>query len=164
MLENIEMQGTVMAPLKCTGQIDILGRNGYTNQTALYKYKKTCYVPLLGMIDDTLGMSKCGMASVELNAFMNTTIEAKKLYFNKKKCHKLHIGARHEECPTLKVHVSVMSETKTEKYLGDMISGTGNEENMKHKRKLGYQSISDQMTILKEIAAGSYYIGIGLVF
>jgi hypothetical protein len=57
-----------------------------------------------------------------------------------------------------------MTETKTEKYLGDMISGTGNEENMKYKRKIGYQSISDQMTILKEVAAGSYYIGIGLVF
>ena len=54
--------------------------------------------------------------------------------------------------------------TETEKYLGDMIYGTGNEENMKYKRKIGYQSISDQMTILKEVAAGSYYIGIGLVF
>ena len=163
-LENIEMQGTVMAPLKCTGQIDSLGRNGYTNQTALYKYKKTCYVPILGMIDDTLGMSKCGEDSVELNAFINSTIESKKLYFNKRKCHKLHIGARNDECPTLKVHDTIMTETKTEKYLGDMISGTGNDENMKYKRKLGYQAISDQMTILKEVAAGSHFISIGLVF
>ena len=57
-----------------------------------------------------------------------------------------------------------MTETKTEKYLGDMVSGTGNEENMKYKRKIGYQSISDQMTILKEVAAGSFYIIVGLVF
>ena len=37
-------------------------------------------------------------------------------------------------------------------------------KSMKYKRKIGYQSISDQMTFLKEVAAGSYYIGIGLVF
>ena len=82
-LEDIEMQGTVNAPLKCTGQIDSLGRNEYMNQTALYKYNQNCFVPILGMIDYTLGMSICGADSVELNAFINTTMESK--------CFKIHI-------------------------------------------------------------------------
>ena len=59
-LEDIEMQDTVNAPLKCIGQIDSLGRNGYT----------------IRMIDDTLGMSLCGADSVELKAFLNTTMES----------------------------------------------------------------------------------------
>ena len=130
-LNSIEMQGTVSAPLKCTGQIDSLGRNGYTNQTALYIYNNNCFVPILGMIDDTLGMSVCGVDSVELNAFINTTMESRKLYFNTSKCHKIHIGPRRDECPQIKVHDKIMQEYETEKYLGDMISGKGNEENKK---------------------------------
>ena len=116
------------------------------------------------MIDDTLGMSACGMDSVELNAFVNTTMESKKLYFNVTKCHKIHVGPRKEECPTLKVHNSTMKESDKEKYLGDMVSGSGNEENIKFRRKIGFQTISEQMAMLKEVAAGGYFVGIGLVF
>ena len=162
-LKNIEMQGTVSAPLKCTGQIDSLGRNGYSSQSALYKYNQNCFVPILGMIDDTLGMSACGIDSVELNAFINTTIESKKLYFNTSKCHKIHIGPRKEECPMLKVHDKTMGESDSEKYLGDMVSGKGNDENMKFRRKVGFQTLSEMMTVLKEVAAGGHYISIGLV-
>ena len=74
-LEDIEMQGTVNAPLKCTGQIDSLGRNGYMNQTALYKYTQNCFVLILGMIDETLGMSICGADSEKLNAFMQWSLK-----------------------------------------------------------------------------------------
>jgi hypothetical protein len=35
---------------------------------------------------------------------------------------------------------------------------------MKFKRKLGFQAISDNMTVLKELAAGSHYLAVGLVF
>ena len=46
LLEKIEMQGTVTAPLKCTGQMDSLGRTGYACQIALYKYNQTLLVSL----------------------------------------------------------------------------------------------------------------------
>ena len=163
-LEKIEMQGTVNAPLKCTGQMDSLGRIGYANQIALYKYNQNCFIPILGMIDDALGITDCGADSVEVNAFINTTIESKKLYFNKTKCHKIHIGPKSDECPCLRVHDSVMESSQEEKYLGDMVSSSGNDENMKFKRKLGFQAISDNMTVLKELAAGSHYLAVGLVF
>ena len=35
-LENIEMQGTVTAPLKCTVQVETLGRDCYKTRTGLY--------------------------------------------------------------------------------------------------------------------------------
>ena len=36
-LTRIEMQGTVIAPLKCSVQMDTLGRDSYRNSTALYQ-------------------------------------------------------------------------------------------------------------------------------
>ena len=121
-------------------------------------------VPVLGMIDDALGISNCGEDSVELNALINATIESKKLYFNKTKCHKIHIGPKHDECPELKVHDDTMENSEKEKYLGDMITASGNDENIKFKRKLGFQAISDSMSILKELSTGSFNHGIGLIF
>ena len=38
-LEQIEMQGTVTAPLKCSVQMDTLGRYCYKYSTGLYLYK-----------------------------------------------------------------------------------------------------------------------------
>ena len=86
------------------------------------------------------------------------------MYFNKTKCHKIHIGPKSDECPCLRVHESVMKASQEEKYLGDMVSRSGNEENIKFKRKLGFQAISDNMAVLKELAAGSHYLAVGLVF
>ena len=96
---QLQLQGTVNAPLKCTGQMDSLGRIGYANQIALYKYNQNCFIPILGMIDDALGITDCGADSVEVNAFINTTIESKKLYFNKTKCHKYTLGLKVMNAP-----------------------------------------------------------------
>ena len=85
------------------------------------------------------------------------------MHFNKSKCLKIHIGPRGNECPDLKVHDIIMKETSSEKYLGDMISSKGNEENIKFRRKIGFQSISEIMAVLKEVAAGGHYISVGLV-
>ena len=57
LLGNIEMQGTVTAPLKCSVQIDTLGRDCYTSGRGLYQYRGTCSVPPLGFIDDVAGVS-----------------------------------------------------------------------------------------------------------
>ena len=85
MLSDIEMQGTVPAPLKCAGQMDSLVRKCYTEENYLYNYNGSCYVPSLGMIDDTIAATKCGIQSVEMNALINTFIESKKLSFNTSK-------------------------------------------------------------------------------
>ena len=59
-LRNIEMQGTVPAPLKCPGQMDCLGRNFYTNEDYLYNYNGCILVAHFGFIDDTCAASRCG--------------------------------------------------------------------------------------------------------
>ena len=62
------------------------------------------------------GISKCGRDSLVLSSFLTTQIEMKKLKLHvpdamgKSKCQKMHIGRKHDKCPTLKVHETVMEE------------------------------------------------------
>ena len=112
-LKNIEMQGTVPAPLKCAAQMDGLGWECYTEKKFLYNYKRSCFIPNLGMIDDTFLASSCGVQSVQLNALINTLVEGKKLYFNQTKCYVIHLGPNSEECPKLMVHILFKLRTQT---------------------------------------------------
>ena len=88
------MQGTVFAPIKCSVQIDTLGRDCLINGDGLYEYKEMVDVPALSMIDDLIGVTTCSDKAVELNAIINVKIESKKLRFSSEKCYKLHIGKR----------------------------------------------------------------------
>ena len=63
-LNEIEMQGTVPAPLKCSVQMDTIGRYSYANNTGLYHYRDACCIPALGMIDDISGVSECNSDSI----------------------------------------------------------------------------------------------------
>ena len=163
-LNDIEMQGTVAAPLKCAGQMDALGRQCYSDENYLYKYNGDCYVPSLGFIDDTCAATNCGVQSVEMNALINTFIESKKLYFNTSKCFLIHLGPKKDECCTLKVHNEKMKKVNSEKYLGDVLSNSGNNENIENRQKQGTKTVSNLLSILKEIGFGSYYVKIGLIY
>ena len=95
---------------------------------------------------------------------MNSFIESKKLYFNTAKCFQIHIGPRKEECCELKVHDKKMKQVCSEKYLGDILSNSGNDENIENRRKIGNQTISDLMTTLQEVGVGGFYIKSGLIY
>ena len=61
-LENIEMQGTVLAGLKCAISIDTIGKEALENQhDVLYNYKNCVKIPPLSFVDDILGVSSCGI-------------------------------------------------------------------------------------------------------
>ena len=83
------------------------------------------------MVDNLNGIAKCGLDSVELNSFLTTQIEMKKLKFHvpdergKSKCHKIHVGANTNFCRKLKVHGTEMESVEEDTYLGDIISGDG---------------------------------------
>ena len=74
-LEHIEMQGTVSAPIKCSAQMDTIGKYCYANNTGLYQYREMCCIPPLGMIDDIAGVSECNTQSMTLNTIINCKIE-----------------------------------------------------------------------------------------
>ena len=64
----------------------------------LYLYKDSVPIPPLEMVDDTIGISNCGLDSVLMTAHLNAQTNIKKLQFGKDKCHKLHIGTNTNVC------------------------------------------------------------------
>ena len=70
-LTDLEMQGTVMGPIKCSVQMDTLGRDCYSRQEGLYMYNDCVAVPPLQMIDDLASFSPCSPQSIVTNAIIN---------------------------------------------------------------------------------------------
>ena len=74
----------------------------------------------LQMVDDVLGIQKCGATSVELNSTVNSFFEAEKLTLSKSKSHVIHVGENVENCCQLKVHIENIELAESENYLGDV--------------------------------------------
>lgn len=68
-INNIEMQGGVLAPLKTLVQIDSIGKECVQTSENLFKYKKIVSIPPLSFIDDIVAFSKCGQSSIKMNTF-----------------------------------------------------------------------------------------------
>ena len=105
-IDKVVQQGGTWGPILCSNHIDTVGKKCEKDKEICYEYKDEVTIPPLGMMDDLLGISKCGIESVELNAYMNTKIELMKLKFHtpdskgKTKCHKIHVGKhKTKECP-----------------------------------------------------------------
>ena len=121
----------------------------------------------LAMVDDLLAMARCGTESNEVNVFINTEIEMKKLKFHvpdregKSKCNKMHIGKRKMDCQGLKVHGCPMKEVGNDTYLGDIISSDGkNTLNIESRVSKGLGIVSQIMDILKSVSFGVHYFEI----
>ena len=63
-LRDIEMQGSVLGPIKCSNQVDTLGKECQMNNENLYNYKGTT-LPPLSYIDDLATISECGQKSLK---------------------------------------------------------------------------------------------------
>ena len=74
-INNINMQGTVFGSLICTAVMDKLAKIFYKDENLLYKYKNTVSIPVLGMVDDVLSVSRCSSALVISNATVNSFME-----------------------------------------------------------------------------------------
>ena len=55
-LERIVLQGSVFGPIKCSVQMDTLGREALLSGCGIFKYKGVIDVPSLAMIDDVMGL------------------------------------------------------------------------------------------------------------
>ena len=78
-------------------------------------YKDTVGIPPLAKIDDLVAVSKCGIDSVVVNAYLKSKSNVKKLQLGTSKCHKLHVGKEKKTCPDLYIdewRVNVFEETE----------------------------------------------------
>ena len=179
-IENIVMQGEVTGPGQCSNQVDTLGKECLEDDKHLYEYKGGLGVPPLGMVDDVIAVSKCGLESVEMNAYLNQKTSIKKLQFGPDKCHQLHVGKANVCCPDLYIDewkLEKKDELKTgvenlvdilvdqhkienvtqEKYLGDIITTDGKNTKNIEAREAKAQGIIKQIkTILEEMVFGNF--------
>ena len=162
-IRNIIMQGTVPAGLYCTTTMDTLAKHAYENKKLLYKYKGVVDVPPLMMVDDIATISECGIASVAMNATVNSFVETKKLKLKFSKCSVIHVGKDTKCCPQLKVHGEKMHVENSAKYLGDIFHKSGKAKfNIIERQNKAYAILAEIRAILEDVPLGKYRTEVGL--
>ena len=139
-------------PLQCSVLVDTIGKECLQEDKLLYTYRETIKIPPLAMVDDIVAVSVCGIETVDMNSYLNTKTNLKKLQFGTKKCVKMHVGCYTPYCPDLYIDQwklenveesgcnirdlvdvtdddHLMEDTVEQKYLGDIISSTGSNKN-----------------------------------
>ena len=181
-LENIVLQGDTWGSLLASVQVDTIAKEcseaGYG-----YRYKDILPVGLLGLVDDTIGVTEAGYQAQMMNAFLNVKTAEKGLQFGLKKCKSMLIGKNHENVINSKLfvdtwsvehvedemtgdtelveHYDGLSEIGTcteQKYLGFILSSIG--DNMANIRALRNKSIGiirQIFTKLNSLKLQKYY-------
>ena len=124
----------------------------------------------LGFVDDLNGIANCGPESANLNTFLNTQIDLKKLNFHTSndsvgsKCLQMHIGKANEKCPKLKVDGQTMARVDIVTYLGDKISSDGkNTVNICDQVNKGVGLVHQIMKTIRNIGFGTSTIDTALL-
>ena len=169
-MPKIVQQGGGWGPMECSVSIDKLGRICTQRRDYVYKYKDKVNIIALAMVDDLLGIAPCGLESLAMNTFINVQIEMKKLRFHtpgpdgKTKCHKIHVGKKHEFCPTLLVHGTTMPAVSSDTYLGDIICGDGsNKLNIENRVLKGLGKVAQIMSMVEKISLGKHFFKIAFL-
>ena len=165
-LNRIEMQGTNPAPLKCSVQVDTLGKECLAEGEGLFKYKECTNIPALTFVDDTLAFTTCGTESVKLNAKIQSKFETKRLELGYDKCFQMHVGSKMKNsCPVLKVRDIDMKTASRETYLGDVLTTDCKiSQNIQTRCDKGQGIINQTISMLQEISFGYYYFEIAMMF
>ena len=86
-LTNKTMQGDTWAPAMASAQVDSFGKEMLVNNPRyMFKFKGDVPIPLLGQVDDLLGVAEAGFKSEQLNVYVNVKTANKDLQFGSEKC------------------------------------------------------------------------------
>ena len=75
--KDIEMQGSVMGPIKAAINMDTIGKKMLESPNDLFYYKNLVGIPALEMIDDVASIERCGIKSLVANSKINCEIKMK---------------------------------------------------------------------------------------
>ena len=163
-IKNIIMQGTVFGTLICTSVMDKLAKVFYNDPNLTYMYKENVKVPVLGMVDDVVCVTKCSSSTVTTNATINSFMELNKLKLSAGKCSKIHVGKKCDQCPKVKVHEEKMKDSQQEKYLGDMISEKGTlQATIDNRISKAWSYVAEINAIINECPFGNKKVQVGLM-
>ena len=185
-LNKVVAQGEINSPLKCSVTVDSIASNHAVNLAEhLFHYKDMVPIPPLTMVDDTIGISSCGLDSALSTAHLNSQTNIKKLQFGEGKCHKLHVGKNTNICTKASIdtwsveksseEISTVLElvdkegerhaletVKSDKYLGDVISQDGkNTLNIQERKRRGLVAVSQINDMLNDLCLGKFHFEAG---
>ena len=165
-LKKIEMQGTVLAGLKCSVSIDSIGKEALeSTDSNLYRYKNCISIPPLSFIDDILAVTVCSPDSVQQCSLINAKLEGKQLRLHCEKCSRMHIGKQRNCIEYSTKTQTYMRSSSKERYLGDILTSDAKvDENIKDRYNKGIGYINQIVGILKEISFGKHYFEQALLF
>ena len=94
-LKDIVLQGDTWGSILASVQVDSIGKEcveaGYG-----YLYKDSLPVSMLGLVDDTIGITEAGYRAQQMNIFMNVKTAEKGLQFGATKCKSMLVGKNTE--------------------------------------------------------------------
>ena len=188
-IKNTVLQGDVFGSILASVQVNSIGKkceeSGYG-----YKYKNKLPIPILGLVDDVIGISEAGIRAHQLNALINVKTAEKGLRFGPAKCKTLVVG---KDTKSVLTNALVVDNWKVEhvtndftgqpeliesydgkapidqvikqKYLGFVISNQSN--NMANIEEVKKKSIGILRKIfekLNSLKLKKYYFECGLIF
>ena len=139
-LDEVVLQGEVWGPSFASNQVDTFGKEMLEEDMSfLYKYKGYIPVPVLGQIDDIIGVTLAGYKSVQLNRFLNVKAADKYYQFGQDKCMAMIVGKKIEnfQIPNLEVDIW---ETKHDEN-GRLLETYLGKKPMENKNQLTYLGI-----------------------
>ena len=92
-LDEVVLQGEVWGPSLASNQVDMFGKD-MLEENFVYKYKGYIPVPILGQIDDTIGVTLAGFEAAQMNSYMNVRSADKYLQFGQDKCIFMVVGEK----------------------------------------------------------------------
>ena len=189
LIQEVVMQGDVLAPLISSLQVDTMGKECLEDGKHLYYYKNTVPIPPLGLVDDLFTISECGYKTTMMNQFINSKTAMKKLQFGTTKCFKLHVGKTCNKTLCKDLYVDgwkidivedletgesiqkesfvgpqKMKEKEEQIYLGDVISSDGKHaKNVSARKNKALGTIDQIMQILETVFFGKYHFEVAMI-
>ena len=92
-LEEVVLQGEVWGPSLASNQVDTFEKEMLKEDVPfMYRYKGYIPVPVLGMIDDIIGVTLAGYNATQMNSYLNVRTAYKYLQFSLDKCKDMVVG------------------------------------------------------------------------
>ena len=186
-LENIILQGDTFSSILASIQVDNICKDVESLGHG-FLYKNILPITMLALVDDLIGVTNVGFKAQQVNAAINIKTAEKSLQFSDTKCKTMIIGKKSLNSidNTLKVdkwkveykedNGSVqlietydgevpIEETNEQKYLGFILSNTGNNmKNINDKKKKSVYIIRQIFIKLNSLDLRKYYFECAIIF
>ena len=136
-LYKVVLQGEVWGPSLASNQVDTFGKEMLDEDASfMYKYKGYIPVPVLGMIDDIIGVTLAGNNAAQMNSYINVKTADKYLQFGQDKCKAMVVGKRIETYHVPRLMVDTWETSHGED--GELREKFGGKKPMENTNQLTY--------------------------